>query len=255
MWAMKMEDLTAREYVRQRLEPRPGDAHYLALSDLSLALRSLIPANLRKVLDYGCGGSPYRPLFGNCVYHRADLDGDGLDFKYGSDSRLPNSAGGYDFVLSTQVLEHVQDPMIYLHECHRVLKPNGQLLITTHGLFEEHGCPYDYWRWTTFGLQRIVESAGFKVEANKKLTTGSRAATFLAERQFINWIRSRPMDFYSKLLARGIRIVRRIGATRLHVASDNTFAGNRVVNNLEENSEMATGHEMYIGIAILARRQ
>ena len=143
-----MEDLAAQEYMRQRLEPRPGDPLYLSLSDLSLAVRSLMPSRVQQVLDYGSGGSPYKTLFGNCVYHRADLTGQGLDFVYGPDARLPASAEGYDFVLSTQVLEHVENPTTYLGECYRVLKPNGRLLLTTHGLFEDHGCPYDYWRWT-----------------------------------------------------------------------------------------------------------
>jgi hypothetical protein len=101
-----MENLAANDYVRQRLEPRPGDPHYLALSDLLIALRSLLPATVSRVLDYGCGGSPYRQLFGDCVYHRADLSGQDLDFQYGADAVLPTSAGGYDCVLSTQVLVH-----------------------------------------------------------------------------------------------------------------------------------------------------
>lgn len=239
------EDLAAREYLRQRLEPKPGDPHYLHLSDLLLAIRDLLPANTSRVLDYGSGGSPYRPLFGNCIYHRADLSGDALDFEFSPDAKLPLSFQGYDFVLSTQVLEHVEDPTTYLHECYRVLKPGGHLLLTTHGLFEEHGCPYDYWRWTSFGLQRIIEEAGFKVEANKKLTTGPRATISLAERQFYN-LRSNPVGLYARLLALGIRTIQRIGMHRLHIASDLTFDKYRVVDSSEAD------HASFIAIAILA---
>jgi len=45
------------------------------------------------VLDYGCGGSAYRPLFGNCTYHRASLSGgSNLDFEYCPDAKWLRSA-------------------------------------------------------------------------------------------------------------------------------------------------------------------
>jgi 2-polyprenyl-3-methyl-5-hydroxy-6-metoxy-1,4-benzoquinol methylase len=89
--------------------------------------------------------------------------------------------GNYDFVLSSQVLEHVLDPAFYLSECFRVLKPGGKLLVTTHGTFWDHACPHDYWRWTAYGLRQAVENAGFGVLATKKITTGIRAALYLLE--------------------------------------------------------------------------
>jgi FkbM family methyltransferase len=69
----------------------------------------------------------------------------------------------YDAVLSTQVLEHVDDPAGYLGECFRVLKPGGQLLLSTHGLMIWHADPVDRWRWTGEGLRHVVETAGFTV--------------------------------------------------------------------------------------------
>ena len=42
---------------------------------------------------------------------------------------LPDNA--YDFVISFQVIEHIQDDAFYLREIHRVLKPGGKALITT----------------------------------------------------------------------------------------------------------------------------
>ena len=181
-----MIDLASADYIRQRLEPKPGDPLYLHLSDLLLAIKDLIPRGVGPVLDFGCGGSPYRPLFGPRTYHRADLAGSGaaLDFEYGVDSLLSAPSEDYACVLSSQVLEHVCSPLAYLAECRRVLRPGGQLFLSTHGLFEDHACPYDFWRWTVFGLQRMVEEAGFTIEKIKKLTTGPRAAVFLAERVF-----------------------------------------------------------------------
>ena len=242
-------DLGEAGYLKQRLTPQPGDVLYLHLSDLLIALRALVPKNLSMVLDYGCGGSPYRPLFGNCTYHRADLSGsNNLDFEYGPDAKLPSVMSGYDCVLSTQVLEHVEHPETYLGECYRVLRPGGCLILTTHGLYEDHACPYDYWRWTVYGLKRVVENSGLKIEATKKLTTGPRSAVFLAERE-LHRLRFGAAGAYGKLLSIGVRTVRRLGSRRRHETCDISFAANRVVD-IEE-----PGHDMYVAIALLASRR
>src|SRR5215475_7010642 len=100
-----MDLLYSPEYLRQRISPSAGDYDYLHLSDLLLAIQTLIPPNVSRVLDYGCGSSPYRSLFGSCTYHRADLvGGHDLDFEYGPDSLLSSEIENYDCVLSTQVL-------------------------------------------------------------------------------------------------------------------------------------------------------
>jgi SAM-dependent methyltransferase len=242
-------DLAEAEYLRQRLDPKPGDSLYLHLSDLLSALKYLKPANASKILDYGCGGSPYRSLFGDNVYHRADLQGGrNLDFEYGPDARLPVELSDYDCVISTQVLEHVENPHGYLKECYRVLRPGGYLLLTTHGLFEDHACPSDYWRWTAYGLKRLINDAGLEVEVAKKLTTGPRCIVFLAERDL--WrLRFEAAGFYGKLLSLGTRAVQRLGGHRRHEASDISFPNHRVVD-IEE-----PGHNMYVAIAMLASRR
>src|ERR1051326_4363472 len=177
-----MQTLLSEEYLRERIEPRPGDPYYLHLSDLLLGIRASIPSDIDKVLDFGCGGSPYRKLFNARTYHRADLKGlPSLDFDFAEDSRIMAASEDYDCVLSSQVLEHVLSPGDYLAECYRVLKPGGKLILSTHGLFEDHSAPVDYWRWTASGLSKLVDMIGFNVTALKKLTTGPRAAVFFAE--------------------------------------------------------------------------
>jgi SAM-dependent methyltransferase len=241
--------LVATEYLRQRFKPRQGDQLYLCLSDLLTAIISLKPPQAPRVLDYGCGGSPYRALFGECTYHRADLaGGSNLDFEYSADGRLPAEAAGYDCVLSTQVLEHVEDPIGYLQECYRVLRPGGNLLLTTHGIFEDHAVPHDYWRWTAKGLQRMIEEAGLRVTTARKLTTGPRGVLSLSEREFSR-LRFNSTGAYGVLLSLGVRAIQRLGARRLHEASDRSFPHHRVVDANE------SGHDIYIGIAILAIRE
>jgi SAM-dependent methyltransferase len=243
------QGLSSKEYLRERIAPSPGQPDYLHLSDLLLGLKTLIPKNLNLVLDYGCGGSPYRPLFGSCIYHRADLAGaEDIDFRYGADSRLPSELADYDCVLSSQVLEHVASPLSYLAECYRVLKPGGSLVVSTHGLFPDHAYPHDYWRWTVYGLQKLVEQIGFKIDRLVKLTTGPRAAVCLAERELYRLWFNKHGGLYSRMLHYGGGVVRRAGARRRHEACDASFAQYRMVDANQR------GHSMYIAIALLAHR-
>jgi SAM-dependent methyltransferase len=77
--------------------------------------------------------------------------------------RIPLEDSIADFVLSTQVLEHVADPEQYLAESRRVLKNGGLLILSTHGVWRYHPDPCDYWRWTSEGLKKILTEAEFEV--------------------------------------------------------------------------------------------
>ena len=97
-------------------------------------------------------------------YVGADLAGnDRADVVLAPDGGLPVQDDSFDAVLSSQVLEHVEDPDLYLRECMRVLKPGGTLILSTHGMMYYHRDPEDYWRWTTAGLNRILTGHGFEV--------------------------------------------------------------------------------------------
>jgi SAM-dependent methyltransferase len=119
-----------------------------------------------RLLDYGCADLPYRDLFpAGCDYVPADLEGNAhAALVLNSDGTVPADDASFDGVLSTQVLEHVTDPALYLSECFRVLRPGGRMLLSTHGIFAYHPDPDDYWRWTCAGLRRAVADAGFEIE-------------------------------------------------------------------------------------------
>jgi len=133
-----------------RLERLSGDLH--------------CPADGR-VLDYGCADVPYRRLFPASVdYLAADLPGNpDATVEIHPDGTVPVAEGAVDVVLSTQVLEHVADPALYIQECLRVLRPRGRMLLSTHGFMVYHPDPVDLWRWTCEGLRRAVEGAGFRI--------------------------------------------------------------------------------------------
>jgi SAM-dependent methyltransferase len=111
---------------------------------------------------------PYRALFPAGVdYRGADLPGNQAATLVLENGRIPLLDASADFVLSTQVLEHAADPASYLAEARRVLKPGGQLLLSTHGTFMFHPDPEDFWRWTHAGLKKVVQDAGFAMQSRR----------------------------------------------------------------------------------------
>jgi SAM-dependent methyltransferase len=68
--------------------------------------------------------------------------------------RLPDSS--FDFVLSDQVLEHVEgDPQTAINECWRVLRSGGIAVHTTCFINPVHGAPKDFWRFTPEALRLL----------------------------------------------------------------------------------------------------
>ena len=48
--------------------------------------------------------------------------------------RLPNQSNKFDLVVSLSTIEYLLDPIKFLHEIYRVLKPKGILILHTHNL-------------------------------------------------------------------------------------------------------------------------
>lgn len=175
--------LASEEYLRGRLSPKRGDGLYLHLADLLTYMRSVKVPEGSKILDFGAGGSPYLDLFPGCIYRRADISTANQPDYLISDSGIVEERDKvFDVILSTQVAEHVREYREYLNECFRLLKPNGKLILTIPGMYEEHGCPNDFQRWMVQGIKRDVEKAGFVVSKVTKLTVGPRAILFFFDR-------------------------------------------------------------------------
>jgi SAM-dependent methyltransferase len=120
------------------------------------------------VLDAGAGRGPYRTLFTHARYETADfaqLSTNYTDLDYVCNlADIPVEDERFDRVLFNQVLEHIDDPSVVLAELHRVLKPGGKILCSCPLFFHEHQRPYDFFRYTKYGLRHLFEQAGFEVE-------------------------------------------------------------------------------------------
>lgn len=143
--------------------------HYIVLSQLNKWLAdSAAPAASGILLDYGCGGQPYKLIFEPYItkYIGADVIAAGgivLDIELEVSGQVPLSNGSVDTILSTQVLEHVYDFQSYLADCARLLRPLGRIIISVPMHWRHHEVPYDYWRFTKYGLKTSLQSAGFGV--------------------------------------------------------------------------------------------
>ena len=123
-----------------------------------------------QVLDAGAGETEYKKLFQDAGhrYWSLDLGVGEPDWKYaGIDTRanteaLPFRSGVFDGVMSIAVLEHTPFPRRVLQELNGALKPGGKLLIVVPTMWEEHQMPYDFYRFTRYGLERLLEEAGFR---------------------------------------------------------------------------------------------
>jgi SAM-dependent methyltransferase len=139
-----------------------------------------------EVLDAGAGNAPFRPLFAHCRYRtidwpssvhpgarRADVIADLTDVP------LPDASA--DTILCTEVLEHVFDAPRVLTELHRLLRPGGRLLLTVPFVIGLHEPPYDFARYTSFGLEHLARNAGLDVNRISPLS-GSFSAVGAALR-------------------------------------------------------------------------
>ncbi len=142
----------------------PHHAMYLHYAPLWRDLVAELPKLEGRVIDVGCGLQPYRKLLGPRVTEYVGVDRSSpLSFPdvEGDALSLPFDDASFDSVMSTQVLEHVLDPRLALANMARVLKPGGRIVLTAPGTWPAHEVPYDFSRFTRWGLETMLAAAGF----------------------------------------------------------------------------------------------
>lgn len=147
---------------------------YFARSGLCAAMTEFAPMLSGRLLDVGCGNKPYQSLFVVDDYIGLDIDSEAsrirgiADFYYDGNI-FPFEDASFDSVLCNQVLEHVFNPDEFLAQIARVLKPGAKLLLTVPFVWDEHEQPYDYARYSSFGLRALLEKQGLKIIYHKKI--------------------------------------------------------------------------------------
>lgn len=121
------------------------------------------------VLDVGVGGWTYprEQLQDRCRYTTTDC------FEHPNIDQVSDvhtltevfPAESFDFVICTNVLEHVPRPWVAVRQLYAVLRPGGTLLLTVPFNFHLHGggAFKDYWRMSEEALRYLLgEEAGFR---------------------------------------------------------------------------------------------
>ena len=118
------------------------------------------------LLDIGAGDIPYRALFAERVNTYRTLDHErrtsGIDFI----ADAQNMKGvieqeSCDTVLMFHVLEHIPNPFLVAEEIYRILRNDGVAILSAPHFTRLHERPYDFLRFTEYGLRHIFGAAGF----------------------------------------------------------------------------------------------
>lgn len=122
-----------------------------------------------RMVDIGCGVKPYERMMRPYVEEHVGLDREQpfnvkarVDM-IGTAYEIPVEDGYFDCALSTAALEHLAEPELALRECFRVLRPGGKVIYTVPLIWHIHSAPWDYFRFTKYGLEHLFEKVGFRI--------------------------------------------------------------------------------------------
>ncbi len=129
-----------------------------------------------KLLDYGCGSKPYKDFFKVDKYIGVDVisrghphDTEEIDVYYDGKS-LPFIDEAFDSVFCSEVFEHIFELEEALVELKRVMRINGTALFTVPFVWDEHEAPFDFGRYSSFGIKYLLEKNGFEIIHLEKST-------------------------------------------------------------------------------------
>lgn len=158
------------------------------------------------VLDIGAGECKYASLLPHTRYVSTDLvsSSDKHDFSridiVADASAIPFQNNIFDVALSLVVLEHVPDPRLTVREMARILKPGGSAFALIPLVRPEHLVPFDFQRFTRYGIQRLFENNGFQIES----VEGSNGALWTAVHYAWQIAKTQPITRYGRRSLRGL---------------------------------------------------
>lgn len=162
-------------FERRRYEPlSPQETFIVPLLrreiESCIAKYATPPLGARKSVDIGCGGQPFRSLLEQIGYSYCGVDVNSteaeMDVICAADEALPDELlrrGPFDFILCTEVVEHLADWETAFTNFSLLLAPGGRALLTAPFFYPLHEEPYDFWRPTLHSLDYYARRSGLKV--------------------------------------------------------------------------------------------
>jgi SAM-dependent methyltransferase len=128
------------------------------------------------LMDVGCGSKPYEELFERSNYQGIDFSNFSVnkDFHAGKPDyffrddypetlSLPFKNNSFNNSIALEVLEHHRNPSKFVDELYRITKDNGYILIAVPFMGGVHEEPYDYQRFTRYGLIELFKKHKFRL--------------------------------------------------------------------------------------------
>jgi SAM-dependent methyltransferase len=199
-----------------------------------------LPEERARILDAGCGSgrnmvelARYGTVTGvelsatSAELARVRNCGEVIE---GSVLQMPFESASFDFAVSLDVIEHLEDDLAALRELRRAVAPGGALLITVPAyqwLWSGHDeINHHHRRYTRRSLQRVAELAGWRQvrttyfnslllpaaivlrvldRVNRAKTTESSLDLWVPPEP-LNWLLQRPLELESAIIGHGGRI-------------------------------------------------
>jgi SAM-dependent methyltransferase len=121
------------------------------------------------VYDIGCGQKPFATYLSSRVRQHigVDLANGFYEINHvdliGTAYAVPAEDSVADAAILSQVIEHLESPLLAMKELHRLLKPGGIIFLSFPFLYPQHAPPHDYLRYTEFYLTNQIADKNFEV--------------------------------------------------------------------------------------------
>jgi SAM-dependent methyltransferase len=146
--------------------------------ELHKQLHEMFLAHMPKqalVYDIGCGQKPFAEFLRGKVRNHVGVDladgfyaPDRVDL-VGTAYDVPAPNGSADAIILSQVIEHLETPLLAMKEASRLLKPGGILFLSFPFLYPQHAQPRDYLRYTEYYLKSRLAGDEFEIIECKRI--------------------------------------------------------------------------------------
>jgi ubiquinone/menaquinone biosynthesis C-methylase UbiE len=183
------------------------------------------------VLDAGAGDGHWKNHFKKEISYIAMDFGVGdhkVDYSsndiIGDLKNIPLDDESVDMIICIQVLEHVPEPWKVVKEFNRVLKTNGYLFMSLPHSVPIHQEPYDFYRYTKYGVDFLYKENGFHIEFIKpqKGNASKIANDLRMSGNFLIQSGHKGYGMAYKLFARMVELWLKPSEARLNLYNDTT---------------------------------